>query len=226
MRPALLFLALVACAGSDDPLDTDVDADPDTDADTDTDTGPRWWGEGDPFADELVSFEPGPFAGFGQDALPDVVLGAPIGGGQRGSLDVVSLGEGGSIVLGFDETIVDGPGIDLLVFENAFVGWPETGEVAVSEDGETWVPFPCDALDREGGFPGCAGVNNVWSTPDNGIDPTDPEAAGGDAFDLADVGVARARFVRITDTGANAYEATNGGFDLDAVAIVNGEPAE
>jgi hypothetical protein len=43
--------------------------------------------------------------------------------------------------------------------------------------------------------------------------------AGGDAFDLADIGVARARYVKITDradlTGSTPV------FDLDAVSIHN-----
>ena len=49
-----------------------------------------------------------------------------------------------------------------VVFENAF--WPggvrsmvyaELGEVSVSEDGETWLSFPCDHEgDGEGGFAG------------------------------------------------------------------------
>jgi hypothetical protein len=47
-------------------------------------------------------------------------------------------------------------------------------------------------------------------------------AAGGDAFDLADIGLQRARFVRIRDSGENPYEGTAGGFDLDALAVVNG----
>ncbi len=56
---------------------------------------------------------------------------------------------------------------------------------------------------------------------ENEVDATDPAVAGGDAFDLADLGVTQARYVRITDrvdlTG------TNGTFDLDAVAIVNAD---
>jgi hypothetical protein len=51
----------------------------------------------------------------------------------------------------------------------------------------------------------------------NAIDPTDPSVAGGDAFDLADVGLTRARFVRVTDRPDLATV-----FDLDAVSIVHG----
>ncbi|XXF77298.1 cell surface protein [Myxococcaceae bacterium GXIMD 01537] len=179
-----------------------------------------------PFAGRVVSFKPGAAAGFGQDAFPGVVLGPPRGGGSgSGSLDVLSLGKEGEIVLELTGlAVVDGPGADLLVFENPFGNFAETGVVAVSDDGTTWHEFPCASSDRAGGYPGCAGVRPVYSNPDNGISPTDPAVAGGDAFDLAALGVTRARFVRIRDSGANGYGGTSGGFDLDAVAVVNGEP--
>jgi hypothetical protein len=175
--------------------------------------------------DAVVSFTPGPGAGFGEDHLPQVVLGPPHGtGDSTGSLDVLSLGNGGSIVLEFtDWVIVDGPGVDFVVFENPFVGFIETGIVAVSDDGTAWREFPCAAV-LDGGTAGCAGVTPVYADPaTNTISPTDPTVAGGDGFDLANVGLARARFVRIRDSGANRfYGPPGGGFDLDAVAVVNG----
>jgi len=69
----------------------------------------------------------------------------------------------------------------------------------------------------------------VRSTPDNGVSPLDPAAAGGDPFDLADLGVSHVRFVRIVDKGTQACSpppagANNGGFDLDAVAVINSAP--
>lgn len=171
----------------------------------------------DAFADVVVAFEPGPGAGFG---LPADVLGPPVGGGERaGSLDVLSLGDGGEIVLGFDAAIIDGPGPDLLVFENPFPGWIETGEVAVSLDGESWVAWDCDVQTLQG----CAGVNPVLAHPDNELDPTDPAQAGGDAFDLADLSLDAVWFLRIRDTGTNPDEAPTAGFDLDAVAAIHGD---
>ena len=144
--------------------------------------------------------------------------------------DVLSLGCGGSIVLGFGpDGIVDRPGPDFIVFENAFVpssgGAPfvEPGEVSVSDDGETWTTFAC-IVEGERALEGCAGVTPVLSHPDNGIDPADPASAGGDAFDLADAGLSRARFVRIVDRTEEYYGTTmwcsppKGGFDLDAVS--------
>lgn len=219
-----------------DDTDAGADTDPtsvepsDTDLDPDTGAADTDWGPG-PFADRVVSFTPGAFSGFGQDALPGIVLGAPHGrGASAGSLHVLSLGKLGEVVLAFDDVaLVDEDGPDLLVFENTFRGWVETGEVSASEDGLTWSTWPCDPADAEGGYPGCAGVRAVLSSRDNGIDPTDPVVAGGDAFDLADVGLARARYIRVRDTGANeldglGYAGTTGGFDLDAVAVVHGEP--
>ena len=227
-RFSLLFALLgssllVGCPSTSDDDDSAVSDDDDSAVSDDDDSAPVL----DPFADAIVSFSPGEGAGFGQDALPDVVLGAPRGGGAMGSLDVLSLGREGSIVLELtDLGLVDGPGPDLLVFENPFPGWLETGVVGVSDDGATWFEWPCDDADSDGGFPGCAGVQQVWASPGNDIDPTDPATAGGDAFDLADLGVTQARFVRIRDTGANDYQGTSGGFDLDALAVVTGEPLE
>lgn len=197
----MILLLLAAC--TPDPLDS---AEP---------------GE-DPFADAVVSFAPGPAAGFGADAMPDVVLGRPHGaGGEAGSLDVVSLGQGGELVLQLtDIGLADGPGPDLLVFENPFADFVETGIVGVSDDGEAWEEWPCDTDTLQG----CAGVEPVFANPENALDPTDPEQAGGDAFDLADLGLSHARFVRVRDTGDNEYLGTSGGFDLDAIAVIGGEP--
>ena len=148
-----------------------------------------------------------------------------VGGAIAGSLDVVSLGDGGVVVLAFtDNAIVDGPGPDLLVFENAFSFGPdpadvfaELGTVAVSNDGVTWIDFPCTADAPP--FGTCAGWHPVFANGDeNTIDPTDPATAGGDPFDLADVGLTEARYLRITDR-----DDLPAVFDLDAVAIVHGK---
>jgi hypothetical protein len=188
-----------------------------------------WLEQGaDPFADEVVTFAPALPATFGADQLPDVVLGAPAGGGEHaGSLDVASLGCGGSITLRFDgDPIVDRPGPDLIVFENAFVAgsvlFAEPAAVSVSDDGESFVAFPCDPVT----LAGCAGARPVLARPESCLDPTEPTVAGGDAFDLADVGLARASWVRLDDRSADHAVAAHwcdddsAGFDLDAIAIV------
>ncbi len=191
----------------------------------------------DRFADCVEGFEPGSGASHGHDQMPDIVLGPPRGEGDAtGSLDVAALGCGGTITLAFDGPgIADGPGVDFLVFENPFrVGvetFSEPAWVGVSDDGTTWSWFPC-VLDGMGTWPasGCAGLEPVYSAPDNGVDPTDPEAAGGDAFDLAELGLTRARFVRLLDATVEFYGhetwcgGVAGGFDLDGMAIVNEAP--
>lgn len=184
---------------------------------------------------EVVSYAPGEGAGFGQVDLPGIVLGPPAGLGlQAGSLDVLSLGSGGEIVLRVGERgIVDGPGPDFVVFENAF--WPggdpgqafmEPAEVAVSEDGETWHVFPCDvAAATEEALASCAGWRPVlaFDAQPGGIE--DPATVGGDPFDLADLGVPSARLVRIRDLGPGG-EPPSAGFDLDAVGVVHNGDAE
>jgi hypothetical protein len=175
------------------------------------------------FAEEVIEFEGGDGQQFGRDKLPEIVLGPPLGGGCcAGSLDVVALGNGGSITLGFGHrSIIDGPGPDFIVFENAF--WPggnesaafrELGRVEVSEDGESWFAFPCDGLTQEG----CAGVSPTLAQPANSeLSPFQPDEAGGDAFDLADLGIEQVRYVRVSDLPDDDMD-----FDLDAVAIVHG----
>ncbi len=188
-------------------------------------------GDGDdPYADCVESFVPAEGVGFGHDAMPDVVLGPPHGAPTgTGSMDVASLGCAGRITLAFDPpAIVDGPGPDFIVFENAFRTGEETfaepARVLVSEDGQHWEAFDC-RVDGDGAWPptGCAGIEPVLA---EGDPATDPQTAGGDAFDLADVGLARARYVRIVDVTEEHYGERTwcagdaGGFDLDAVAAV------
>lgn len=186
-----------------------------------------------PCADGVASFVAGGNGGHQSELLPGIAVGPPYGGGAlAGSVDVVSLGNDGSITLSFDDNvIVDGPGPDFRVFENPFGNqssgqtFVEVGIVSASADGVTFVPFSYDAAT----FAGLAGVTPVYSTPANGIDPRTPDA-GGDAFDLATIGLASARFVRIQDPGAAVADPGNAfpvpgpgksGFDLDAIVAVN-----
>lgn len=214
----------------------------------------------------VVSFDPGTNAGFGQDHFPDNVLRGPDGGDnppfvpQASPMELLSLGEGGSIVLDFGtEPILDGPGADFIVFENVFINlangapFAECGIVAVGNDPNALVEFPFRFEPPAGWNPaspyalpffeenyvGLAGTRPTLATPTNGIDPADPAAAGGNAFDLADVGLTHARYVRITDPGrpgtAGARTGTNGleifdaalpgnGFDLDTVVAIHHGP--
>jgi hypothetical protein len=218
---------------------------------------------GDPYADEVVSFSQGANGGFNAELLPAVALGAPVGGGLAvGSLDVLSLGRNGSLVLRFvDNVIVDGPGVDFTVFENPFVEigagsislppFAEPGRVKVSQDGVTWSEFPCPLVEEEVDpyWPGCTGVYPAISdhtketTPHASIPTTAPiedlvgvhilslqapPGSGGDSFDLADLGLAWVRYVKIESASFDARSATLGqsGPDIDAVVAVHSSPAE
>ena len=176
----------------------------------------------------IVSFEPGVDAGFGQEQMPDVIYGDPIGNGDTaGSLDVLSLGRFGSITLGFgSNTIVDLPGPDFVVFENPFFAsgnkdnvFAELAEVSVSDDGKTWTTFSCEKAAKPP--VGCAGYAPVFANADLNISAYDPAVSGGDMFDLGDLGVTSARFVRIKDLEGKGG-APSAGFDLDAITILHG----
>jgi hypothetical protein len=198
-------------------------------------TAAAWAGPSDPWLDAVKVFAPGSYAGFGADRLPVIVLGPPQGGGLiQQSVDVVSLGNGGSITVVFrDNVVVDGPGDDLVIYENAFHAGSETGPifaeygiVELSPDGKTWTQVPYDA---ESGT-GLAGAQPVLSTSENGIDALAPEG-GGDRFDIGEVGLSLVRFVRITDGGdaipdpGNVVPPANkGGFDLDAMGAIHSSP--
>ncbi len=205
----------------------------------------------EPFADRVVTYTLGTGGGAGETSLPGIVLGAPRGGGAfQGSAHGLSLGLGGTITMAFDDNvIVDGPGPDLLVFENAFLvqgaatmpPFAEPGAVEVSGDGVDWHALPC-ALATPPYYAGCAGVYPVFANADVAGSPSPlvqsttpiadlvgiplaqfvpPAGAGGDAFDLAAVGLAAARYVRITGGTLASGLFGLSGFDLDALAAVH-----
>lgn len=178
---------------------------------------------------DVLLFSPGLGAGFGGSDFPDIVLGPPEGNGSgSGGFDVLSLGRLGEIVLDLGTcNLVDGPGVDLIVFENPFFisGDPNTpfselGVVGVSDDGVNFVEFSCD----DSGYPytGCAGWNPVYSASSNNISPFDVANAGGDQFDLDEIAMESARYVRIRDVSDFGGGGT-AGFDLDAISVINGE---
>ena len=192
---------------------------------------------------------------------PGIILGPPGDSTPTtGSLAVVSLGHGGSVVVEFSDTeIIDGPGPDLIVFENAFFCgaspalpaddysvFAEPGIVAVSENGIDFATFPFDAAalaqvtslctDRAliESLDGLIGITPSFTgdyrIPDDPLvfDPGAPGGVsghGGNAFDLADVGLVRARFVRITDPGIGlGLPGSSEGLDLDAVVALHALP--
>ena len=190
---------------------------------------------------ERVNFGAG--AGVGQDDSLGAIAGGPRGGGLLGGAtkSVLSLGEGGEIVLSFgDVDIIDGPGPDFIVYENPFLLAPfqsfaEPARVGVSATGiaeADFVDFDCDvsvtlgdAEQERWPFPGCAGVRPVLANAEtNCLDPTDPEIAGGDAFDLSALSIARARYLRLKDASGVRLGQSSRGFDLDSVVLINYGP--
>ncbi len=141
-------------------------------------TGAPAIGTDDPFADLLVSFDAGqnphpsyrdPVTALGQperftgeDVFPGVISAFKPAWGAD---EIVSIGAGGSLVVGFDTPVTDDPrnpyGVDLLIFGNAGftdAAWPngivgsslfgaDGGTVEVSADGVIWIPVPAAVPD-------------------------------------------------------------------------------
>ncbi|MBS0196583.1 MAG: hypothetical protein JSR77_07480 [Planctomycetes bacterium] len=125
----------------------------------------------DPYADRVIGYAPGVGANPAYQ-VPEVAIGSPerfTGEGvfpsvvtpfnpAFGADEIVALGAGGSLTLGFDEPIVDDPsnpfGVDFLVFGNSFLvdgdypngitigvfAAPRDARVEVSADGMVWTP--------------------------------------------------------------------------------------
>lgn len=158
---------------------------------------------------------------------------------------VVSLGDSGVATLTFDFVIQDGPGFDFAVFENGFMdGYMEFAHVEVSSNGVDFVRFPSTSEIPlapqlwNGSVSDCRMMNNLagkyrvnYGTP---FDLS--ELAGSPNLDLQNIS-----FVRLIDVvgdvdgphtsfddSGNAIndpfptEFHSGGFDLDAVGILNG----
>jgi hypothetical protein len=223
---------------------------------------------GDPYADRVVSFQPLSPGGYGSDSLPRNVTGPPDGRSVYAPAykpgEVLSLharaGAGGLVELEFTDNIVEiAPGEDLTVFENVlFVGgngnqrFMEPALISVALFPGEWHRLPCDVVPPAAGQPldlkdpfyyarGIAGRNGT-----TGSDPTNPNASGGDSFDLdeaaARAGLTWIRYIRIQSTGDAALRDDAGGdlirhpddpafnplsgsgssgFDLDAVSAVH-----
>jgi hypothetical protein len=183
---------------------------------------------------------------FGEDVdevwqVPEAALGP-----AEGTInDVVVLGRGGSITLGFGSPLSDGPGFELAVFENAFHDrFLEVGFVEVSTDGLTFARFDSASLTP-------AAVGQFGE-----LDPTSLAGLAGKhrmgfgtPFDLAwlrwhaevldgRVDLGRITQVRVVDVvGDGSYLDSFGrpifdawptvqtaGFDLDAVGVIGEVP--
>ncbi len=212
---------------------------------------------GDPYADAVTVFTPGTGAGGDPGVVlgPPHGLGLFLGGrdvlslGEGGSIEVEFIDNVTVDGPGVDFTVFENPFLTLVL---GFAGEPfaEPGRVSVSQDGVTWYVFDaCHTAPLEPPYyPGCAGVFPTLSDP---LDPSTPhpsiptttpiadlvglsqseifvpEGSGGDSFDLQDVGLGWARFVRIEDVGPALGQAGTVGFDFDAVAAVHsGSPTD
>jgi hypothetical protein len=217
----------------------------------------------DCFADRVAAFQPGVTSSppLFNSWQPGILLGPPGNATPTtGSLSVLSLGRGGSLVLEFtDNEIVDGPGPDFVVHENGFFctavpqqesdPWSvfaEPGIVEASEDGVVFHRFPYDEaalaqvvsqcsdkglLARLIGLMGITpNFTGNYTIADDPLvfDATAPGGVtghGGDAFDLAAVGLARARFIRIVDPDLPiSLPGSSEGLDLDGVVALHSRP--
>lgn len=193
------------------------------------------------FATSLIQVQQG---GGGGLFDPPRMLGGPVGAGLGGgSLDVHSLGVGGSATLGFDLTLADGPGADLVVYENGFVVTPgqvytEACLVEVSTNGVDFARFPTrysgPAAQQSafgslpfGTFSGLVGgVPVLANVLTNTVDPLDPVVSGGEAFDLAEladhdlvqqglVDLQEVHFVRLVDVLEGTVQDSSGSLIWD-----------
>ena len=158
--------------------------------------------------------------------------------------DILSLGDSGVATLSFDLVIMDGPGYDFAVFENGFMdNYIEMAHVEVSSDGvhffrfpsTTEVPLTTQASNAT--YTDCRMINNLAGKYRIGY---------GTPFDLSDLpndpnlNKSAVTLVRIIDViGAISGHVTtdqfgtvindpyptpieSGGFDLEAIGIING----
>lgn len=178
-------------------------------------------------------------ASWGQEA--DVV-GPALGDGNT----CLSLGEEGSITLGFNPSIGNGPGDDFAIFENGFYGleglFAELATVEVSSNGVDFARFEVETLNPSPvsafGFlvptlyAGFAGLDSVGLG--TGFDLSELQGhalATAGLLDLQDVG-----YVRVTDVigdglllddfGNAIYDPyptpfQSSGFDLDGVGVIH-----
>jgi hypothetical protein len=186
----------------------------------------------DPYSYEVIRFMPGyKEGGYFEDyagiKFKEAASGPPdlIDDGRlqpeelRGSY--LPLGHGGTIVYEIKGgELIDRDGPEFVIYgDSVFTDAVETAkvEVAMEDDPSSYEEFPCDSVNSP--FMSCAGVHPV-----NTGRAKDPLLIGGDAFDLAKIGVRRARFIKITDTGDNKNSSDfsfSAGFDLDSIALIH-----
>jgi hypothetical protein len=199
------------------------------------------------WASRVISFERGyrnfanPGSGLVSAGVPDAALGPALKNG------VFSLGDGGSIVLGFAVPVTDGPGPDFAVFENGFSdGFLELAQVEVSSNGLDFFPFPAysetQTKQQTGPFD-TLDARNLHNLAGK------YRAGFGTGFDLNDLAgtpgldIQSVRYIKVRDVIGSLDPAfctrdalgriindpwptdfESGGFDFDAVAILHFNP--
>lgn len=160
---------------------------------------------------------------------------------------IVSLGDGGSAVLGFSSPIIDGPGPDFAVFENSFDDtFLELAFVEVSSNGINFFRFPATSLTDTStqtwsfGLTDATKINNLAGKYRGGF---------GTPFDLADIpdhlllnkqAITHVKVIDVVGSIENQYCTRDvyqnkindpwptgfgsGGFDLDAVGVIHQQP--
>lgn len=198
------------------------------------------------WATEVIDFQ----RGLEDIAVPEGLLASfgdstqALGAAEGTSVDVVSLGDNGSIVLTFSFSIRNEEGFDFAVFENSFSDdYLEFAHVEVSSNGERFVRIPSHSLiqtDTQTGTYGSSDatlVHNLAGKYRQGFGtPFDLEdIADSTGIDLNNVG-----FVRVVDVvgsinplyGSRDAEGNlindpyktdfeSGGFDLDAIGVIH-----
>ena len=198
------------------------------------------------WANKVISFNPGPqdisdgtspLADFGDSTNA-------LGYAEGNSTDVISLGDGGTITLGFPYPIMNGTGFDFAIFENSFTeDFLEFAHVEVSSDGVNYVRFPSHSLVQTnvqvGGFEltNTEKINNLAGKYQQGYGtPFDLE----DLVDSTGINLDSVQFIRLVDVIGSintAYGSTDSygnminepfptffpscGFDLDAIGMIN-----
>ena len=144
------------------------------------------------FADEVVSFSPGPGTE-GEWAIPEHALGIP---DYSGAGTAVSLGDQGELILKFTDNalITSGNDSEDLWFFQA--GDAENMEISISTDGTDWI-WVGDLLDKQTGV-------DIDAYTDSGV-----------------VLGQRYTYVRIVDLEPNTGHSPYAGVDIDAVGAIS-----
>lgn len=182
-------------------------------------------------------------------SLGTVTVGVDANGTLKAGVNsVVSLGDGGVAILTFSNSIKNGPGNDFAVFENGFAdNFLELAFVEVSSDGINYTRFPATSntqfTTQIGAFDplDCTKLNNLAGKY---------RADYGTPFDLEEIknapgldvnAITHVKLIDVvgsTTPSLATYDVNNnpvndpfptafgsGGFDLDAVGVINQNPA-